>query len=68
MAEIVENGRTGLHFSPGDASDLADIVLWAWAHPTKLNEMGHEGRKEYESKYTPEKNYQSLRDIYSSVI
>jgi hypothetical protein len=26
MAEIVDDGRTGLHFKPGDAADLAAKV------------------------------------------
>jgi glycosyltransferase involved in cell wall biosynthesis len=28
MAEIVQEGRTGLHFTPGDPEDLADKVRW----------------------------------------
>jgi len=68
MAEIVQNGRTGLHFRPGDADDLAAKVEWAWTHPREMVEMGREARQEYEVKYTAERNYHMLMDIYDMAI
>ena len=64
MEEIVEDGRTGLHFVAGDPADLAARVDWAWSHPERLQQMGKEARREYETKYTAEKNYPLLMDIY----
>jgi glycosyltransferase involved in cell wall biosynthesis len=40
MAEIVEDGRTGLHFTTGDARDLAEKVTWMVAHSHERLEMG----------------------------
>jgi glycosyltransferase involved in cell wall biosynthesis len=68
MAEIVEDGRTGLLFEPGNAQDLANKVAWAWAHPEEMAEMGNEARREYEAKYTAEKNYGRLMEIYERAI
>jgi len=68
MHEIVQDGRTGLHFTAGDAGDLARKVEWAWAHPDEMLEMGRNARAEYEAKYTAERNYKMLRDIYQQVI
>jgi glycosyltransferase involved in cell wall biosynthesis len=68
MAEIVEDGKTGLHFTPGDPEDLAAKVEWAWAHPREMEEMGRAGRAEYESKYTAQRNYELLMDTYHSAI
>jgi glycosyltransferase involved in cell wall biosynthesis len=68
MLELVDNGRTGLHFHPGDAADLAEKVSWAWSHPEESSFMGHEARAEYESKYTAEKNYSILMQIYESLL
>lgn len=68
MQEIVENKRTGLHFIPGNAKDLAANVLWAWTHPHELLTMGQEARRVYETKYTAEKNYPMLMDIYHRVV
>jgi glycosyltransferase involved in cell wall biosynthesis len=68
MQEIVQDGRTGLHFAPRDAGDLAKKVEWAWAHPEEMLEMGRNARAEYEAKYTAERNYKMLLDIYQQVI
>lgn len=64
MQEIVEDGRTGLHFVPGNAADLAEKLDWAWEHAACLRAMGKEARQEYETKYTAAKNYPILMDIY----
>jgi glycosyltransferase involved in cell wall biosynthesis len=61
---LVVNGSTGLHFIPGDPLDLARKVQWAWEHPREMAEMGRNARQEYEMKYTAEKNYQMLMQIY----
>ena len=68
MQEIVDDGRTGLHFTPGDPEDLAKKVEWAWNHPVRLQEMGREARREYKSKYTAEKNYAVLMEIYQHTL
>jgi glycosyltransferase involved in cell wall biosynthesis len=68
MQEIVADGRTGLHFTAGDAQDLARKVEWAWTHHEQVAEMGKEARRQYETKYTAEKNYSLLTGIYQRVI
>lgn len=68
MQEIVNNGRTGLHFIPGDSDDLANKVEWAWAHSQEMYEMGRNARLEYHAKYTAERNYELLSKIYKSVV
>jgi len=68
MEEIVVDGRTGLHFTPGDADDLAAKVEWAWTHPNEMEAMGRAARAEYEAKYTAERNYQMLMEIYQKVL
>jgi len=64
MQEIVADGRTGLHCTPGDSDDLAKKMDWAWDHPAELSAMGREARQEYETKYTAERNYDLLMEIY----
>ncbi len=68
MAEMIEDQRTGLHFRPNDPGDLADKVMWAWSHETEMAAMGHNARAEYEAKYTAEKSYEMLMDIYTSLL
>ncbi len=68
MQEIVSDGRTGLHFSAGDSEDLARKVEWAWTHRDEMRAMGVGARTEYETKYTAEKNYPLLMEIYRKAI
>ena len=68
MAEIVEDGKTGLHFTSADPEDLAAKVEWAWAHPGEMQEMGLMARAEYEAKYTAQRNYELLMATYQSAI
>ena len=68
MQEIVEDNRTGMHFTPGDAGDLREKVLWAWLHPEETSTMGFAARAEFEAKYSAERNFGMLTDIYESVI
>jgi glycosyltransferase involved in cell wall biosynthesis len=68
MQEIVADGGTGMHFSPGDAQDLARKVEWAWDHPAELAEMGRSARRKYETDYTAEKNYSRLMQIYEQTV
>jgi glycosyltransferase involved in cell wall biosynthesis len=68
MEELVDDGRTGLHFTPGDPEDLAVKIKWAWSHPKEMETMGKEARGEYEAKYTAERNYPMLMEIYERVL
>jgi glycosyltransferase involved in cell wall biosynthesis len=68
MPEIVDDERTGLHFNSGDSEDLARKVEWAWNQPERIAEMGRAARKEYEKRYTAEKNYRSLMQIYEQTM
>jgi len=68
MAEIVADGDTGLHVTPGDSAELAAKVDWAWRNPDKLQELGKAGRQEYVSKYGPEQNYKRLIGIFERAI
>jgi len=65
MTEVLEEGKTGLHFAAGDPNDLASKAHWAWTHVRQMEVMGRAARAEYESKYTAERNYQLLMEIYS---
>lgn len=64
IPEIVEDGHTGLLFTPGDAENLATKVRWAWEHPDEMSTMGKSARREYEAKYTPTRNFDILMQIY----
>lgn len=66
MSSLVDHGRTGLHFRPGDPESLATQVKRTLNYPVELKQMRQEARKEFETKYTAEKNYWQLMEIYKS--
>ena len=68
VAELVEHGRTGLKFRPGDPEDLVTQVEWALSHPAELRRMREEVRAEFEAKYTAERNYRTLMEIYEAAL
>jgi glycosyltransferase involved in cell wall biosynthesis len=68
VAELVEHGRTGLHFRPGDPDDLARQVGWALANPDDWARMRQHARADFEAKYTPDGNYKALLGIYEAAI
>ena len=68
MSSLIEDGRTGLHFRPGDPDDLAGQVEWALTHPGEMSRMGREARQEFEQKYTAERNHEMLMGIYQRAI
>ncbi len=68
VAELVEHGRTGLKFRPGDPEDLVTQVEWALSHSAELRRMREEVRAEFEAKYTAERNYRTLMEIYEAAL
>ncbi len=67
-SEIVEDGRTGIHFTGADPGDLAAKVQWAWGHPLEMEMMGKAARAEYETKYAATRNYRLLMKIYDKTM
>lgn len=67
IAEIVEDGKTGLRFRPGDAGHLAAQVGLVLSDPAAYARMRREARAEFEARYTAGRNYGMLMEIYESV-
>ncbi|MBW4614353.1 MAG: glycosyltransferase family 4 protein [Desmonostoc vinosum HA7617-LM4] len=68
MAEIVEDGVTGLHFEAGNSADLGAKIEWAINHSETMITMGKNARQVYENNYSPEANYKQLIEIYKQTI
>jgi glycosyltransferase involved in cell wall biosynthesis len=64
LAELVDHGRTGVLFKPGDPQALADAIEWMFSHPMELEQMSQAAREEFEAKYTADRNYEQLVEIY----
>ncbi len=65
---IVNDEVNGRLFIPGDPDDLYRVVRGLWTEQEKLSRMAAAARSEFEEKYTSEKNYERLMEIYEVAI
>lgn len=68
LAELVEDGVTGLLTIPGDATDLARKIQWARDHPDQMLRMGRAAHAEYLRRYSARENYGLLMKIYENAM
>ncbi|MDX9864996.1 MAG: glycosyltransferase family 4 protein [Anaerolineaceae bacterium] len=66
IAELVEDGQTGLLFTAGDSDDLAEKVTWAIHHPEDMARMGKHARQVFLDKYEAGSAYQQLMAVYQA--
>jgi glycosyltransferase involved in cell wall biosynthesis len=64
---IVEEGKSGLLFEPGNTAELARRVQYLNEHRAEAECMGRRGRMLTETKYGPEAGYQNLMEIFAKV-
>jgi glycosyltransferase involved in cell wall biosynthesis len=63
MDDYVEDGVSGLLYSPGDSQGMAHGVADLLAGPDAAQEMGRAGRESVERRHTTERMAESLRTI-----
>jgi len=68
MSNLIDHGRTGFHFKPGDVNDLVEKVLLAFSQPPEWENMRQAARREYETKYTVEMSIQRQVEIYETLV
>jgi len=68
LTELIEDGKTGLLFEPRNPKDLASKIKMMLENKGNCIEMGKKARKEFEKKYTAEKNFKMLLNIYNKII
>jgi glycosyltransferase involved in cell wall biosynthesis len=68
MEEMVNHGRTGLLYEPGDALALRQQVMRIWHGDPETKGLGSAARLEYQNKYTADTSYNRLLAIYQSLL
>ena len=68
MSEVIETEKTGVLFQPGDSDKLLDALRWMAESPNRAKSMRADVRAVFEQRYTADRNYQLLLDIYRQVI
>lgn len=68
VPELVLDGETGVLFDPRNMEELAAKADWAWSHPEEMATLGCAARRHYHERYTAEKNYELLMNIYQAAL
>ena len=68
IAEMVDDGVTGLLATPGDAASLRQRLLAAEQDPEAVRTMGVRARRIFEERYAPARGYQALTAVYTRAI
>ena len=68
LPEIVEDGKTGLLFEPGNAEELAEKIRYLWERPELCRKMGEAGREKALREYSPGRYYERLMVCYEKAI
>jgi glycosyltransferase involved in cell wall biosynthesis len=67
LAEVVEDGKTGLLVPPDDADALAMAMIELLGNPTRRTEMGNAGYERAREKFQIEDNVKATLDVYERV-
>lgn len=67
LAELIEDGATGLLAEATNPGDLADRISWAVAHPTEMLEMGANARDRYDARFRGKMHLTALLEAYAWV-
>jgi glycosyltransferase involved in cell wall biosynthesis len=67
LPELVTHGETGLLFTPGDASSLAEEIRRMRSDPAAAHRMGAAGRAGFEARNDLDLHYETLLQVYREV-
>lgn len=68
LAELVEEGKTGLLVPHDDINAWAERLRWGGNHLLEMAHMGQQCRQAYLQKYTSAVNYQQTMNIYRRIL
>lgn len=66
--EMIENGKTGLLFKPGDAQDLAEKILTLYRDSALRNDMGRSARTHALQAFSIEEHVRHVEAVYKQLL
>ena len=67
LAEIVEDGVTGLLFDPKNSKQIADCIRKLYEDPELCMRLGKQGRKMCETVCSPQRHWKNFMSIYEEI-
>jgi len=68
LADMVENGKTGLLFEPRNVEQIASCIRKLFENSDLCRELGENARKKAETEYSPTLHWQTFMNIYNSIL
>lgn len=68
IAEVIQDGRTGLLVRPGDAGELAQAIIRLLRDPAERRMLGENARRQAYERHSWESYIRRLEEIYQSVL
>jgi glycosyltransferase involved in cell wall biosynthesis len=68
IPELIDEGKDGLLFTPGDEDELVSCLRRLWNDPEETRRMGLKGRRKVLERYTPENHYRQLYPLYERLV
>ncbi|WP_416464980.1 glycosyltransferase family 4 protein [Sphingomonas sp. VDB2] len=68
LNDTVREERTGLHFVPGDAADLARQMRRLWDDPALCRNLGATAHADVRTRFNEDIHFQRLMDAYEQVL
>jgi len=68
IPELIDDGQNGFLFEPGNALALQTHMAWMAENPDRALEMGSAGRQKVETKFSQERYYTRLMEIYQDIL
>ncbi len=64
---MVEEGKTGLKFKYADLENFRAKITYMFEHMDEAKQMGENGYKLVETKYSPETHYKTLMELFAQI-
>ena len=68
LPEIVEDGKTGLLYEPGNITELTERIRMLWQNPALCRQLGDAGKRKLQEEYAADRLLDRLLVIYETVI
>jgi glycosyltransferase involved in cell wall biosynthesis len=68
IPEVVEDGKNGLLYRPGDREDLRGKVLWMFDNQEQAGQMGQYARRYVQQKFSPDSFWKELGSLHASLM
>ena len=68
IPELIEHGKNGLLFEPGNAVQLAEFMDLLYSDNELASRMGMAGKQKADDLYTPEIHYKALMKLYDQAM